>query len=135
MISDFKAYLEADVTLAALLYAGTGNTKIRYIGETPGEESPWIDLSYSTDGSTDDLLDEGIINMSVYAETYLVGLAIVNRVKALIDVQDDLSIVSAAHRIFYGKQIGGGSDGQEPDTKLFHLARLLHVKYKRNTGG
>ncbi len=130
MITDFKAFLESDTQLATLINAGTGNTKIKYIGEKPGEESPWVDLSYSTDGSTDELLNEGIVNVSVYAETYLLALAIVKRIRALLDVQDDMVIISSEQKIFYGKMIGGGSDNQEPDTLLFHFSRLFHVKYK-----
>lgn len=136
MIADYKAFLEADATLAALLYAGSGNTKVFLPGQrTPDENSPWIDLSYSTDGTADDLLDEAILAISIYHETYLGALAILNRITLLSDVQDDAVVESSANRIFYTKKIAGGSDVVEPDTLLCHMARLLHVKYKRNTGG
>lgn len=135
MIADLKAFLESDATLAALLYAGTGNTKIYCIGETPGECTPYIRLSYSTDGTTNDLIDEGIVQFSIFHETYLGANAILDRITALLDVQDDAVIPSSSNRIFYAKKIAGGSDTQEEDTKLFHMARLLHVKYKRNGGG
>ncbi|MFA6244792.1 MAG: hypothetical protein WC655_27860 [Candidatus Hydrogenedentales bacterium] len=135
MIADIKAFLEADATLAALLFAGTGNTKIYYIGTNPGETTPYVQLSYSTDGTADDLLDEGILTISVFCETYEGAKEIVDRITEILDVQDGAVVASSRNRIFYAKKIGGGSDTQEEDTQLFHMARLLHVKYKRNTGG
>lgn len=137
MIEDLKAFLEADAPLAALLPGGGSNTKIYYLDkdETGGEETPYILLSYQTDGTSDDLIDEALFNLRVVAETYEVALAIVKRLTDLLDIQDDVQIPSSANKIFYAKKVGGGSDSKEQDTKLFVLARLFHVKFKRNGGG
>lgn len=138
MISDLKAFLEADAALAALLPVGGSNTKIYYLVPPEaggGETTPYILLSMQTDGTTDDLIDEGMVNVRVVAEDYETAKAIVDRLTVLLDVQDDCAITSGNHRIFYSKKVGGGSDSQEESTLSFVLARLFHMKYKRITGG
>lgn len=137
MIDDFKTFLEADATLAALLPVGGSNTKIYYLAppeEGGAEPTPYILLSQQTDGTADDLIDECLINLRVVAETYEAAKAIVDRITTIADVQDDI-VMDSSHRIFYSKKVGGGSDSREEDTKLFVLTRLFHVKFKRNGGG
>lgn len=135
MIEDLKSFLEADGTLMALLPAGGSNTKIYYLEPEEGETTPYILLSLQTDGTSDDLIDEAMVNVRVVAETYAVAKAIVDRLTVLLDVWDDIVIPSSSNRIYYSKKVGGGSDSREEDTKLFVLSRLYHVKFKRNAGG
>jgi hypothetical protein len=131
MIDDLKAHLEAGATLAGLLYAAAGNTKIFTIDEEAGETSPWVRLSYSTDGSEDDTIDEAIFNVEIVAETYALALQILEAIDDLLDLQDDVAIASSARKVFYAKKIAGGSDRREEDTRLFHVARLYRVKSRK----
>lgn len=135
MIDDLAAFLKADAGLATLLGAGNGNPKIYPAFAEAGETSPYILYSYSTDGTSDDLIDEAIINLSTVAETYDVARVIVEYLTALLDLWDDIVIPSSSNRIYYCKKIGGGSDVYEKDTRRHHMARLFNVKYKRMAGG
>lgn len=137
MIEDLVAYLVADATMQALLPMGGSNKKFYPLEGYPGETTPYVLYGYQTDGTADDMIDESFVSLRVVAEDYATARAIEKRITELLDVQDDLKgkIDSDEYDIWYGKKVGGGSDSREEDTKLFHLARLYHLKFKRFTGG
>ncbi len=137
MIADYIKVLTADATLLALLVnADANNPKIFPLVAPDGETSPWVVYSYSSHGSGEDVVDEAMVLVSVYAETYDVARQVMNRIIVLLDTQEGAgSIASTDFRFLFSKLVPGGSDTREEDTRLYHFARTFHVKYKRETGG
>jgi hypothetical protein len=135
MIADLKTKLESDTTLATLLLAGTGNTKI-YLEQPPtraGETTPYIVLSYSSDGTRDDVLEESIIETNVTSDKPELARQIIERVKELLDLYNGVSVPSSYFKIFFCQMVGGQGTYREEDD-LFHAVRLFLFKYKRLNG-
>lgn len=138
MIRDLITYLKTDATLANLLYANAGNGKFfPMITDKPkGERTPYILYKYSTTGSSDPVIDERIVQLSVIEQDYDNAQEICYRLDELLDVYDKLhgKVASIKFYIYYGHNIGG-NDGYEQDTKICNLVRLFNIKYKRKNGG
>lgn len=127
---DFIGYLEADATLAALLAAGGSNTKFYPLVAPDSEETPLIIYAVTSDGTSDDNIDDMTISLRHCAKSYADALALVGRVTEIADVQDFIAIASSYNKIFYSKKIGG-SDSYEEDTRRHVLTRLFRVRFKR----
>ena len=134
MIDDLKTYLEANATLQTMLNGNAGNKKVFYQVPEPGETTPYLVLSMSTDGSGDNVLEEHMVQIATVAETYAEALAIARHIDSLLDVWDGLAITSSTFHIYYGRKVGG-SDAFEDDTRLHKLNRIFHFKFKTKTGG
>lgn len=136
MIEDYIAVLENDATLQALLLAASGNKKIYPLVAPDGETSPWIVYSLTSQGSSDDVIDQALVSLAVYAEDYATASAIVKRIIVLLDLYEGgQSISSTDYRFLFSKLVPGGTETREDDTRLYHLGRSFNVQYKRRTGG
>lgn len=136
MIADYIKTLTGDATLRTLLSADTVNTKVYALVAPDGETSPWLVYSMSSQGTGEDVLDEALVMISAYGETYETVRAIMNRVVILLDIYEGgQNITSTDFEFLYSKMVPGGSDTREDGTRLYHLARLFRVKYKRRAGG
>ncbi len=136
MITDYIAVLNNDATLRALLSASVAYPKIYAMRAPDGETSPWVVYGRSSEGSTEDVLDLATVSISVYAEDYETAEIIVRRIIVLLDLYEGgRNISSTDYRFLYSKLAGGGTETQEDDTRLYHLAKTFLVRYKRRSGG
>jgi len=124
MLADFYAYLSADAALTALLGGGRIYPDVAPEGVT----APYLVFGIIADGTEEELLGEMSIRISVYADSALNAEAIVNRVKALLDMQDAIAIPSATYRIRCCKQLAGSSM-YEPDTRLYSRGMVFSIKF------
>ena len=138
MIRDLITYLKTDATLTALLYANAGNGKMfPFIADKPkGERTPYILYLQSSVGSSDPVLEESVVQLSVIEQNYDKAQEICYRLSELLDNWDKLhgQVASTNFYIYYSRKIGG-NDSYEMDTKLYSSVLLFNIKYKRKNGG
>ena len=125
MLSDFYAYLAADAALSTLL-GGSGRI---YRDTAPKDTAaPYLVYVISADGTEEELLGEISIRVSVYAASGELADKLCARLKAMLDVQDQISIPSATCRIRWCKQLAGSSIFEQ-DTRLYNRALVFTFKF------
>ena len=132
---DILTILEADTTLDTLLSAVSGDSKIypvRIMQVGEGEtlcQPPYI-LYQNAIGMEDEILDEDRIQFTIVAVTMLEVRNIRNRIKVLLDKQDEIQpVTSSTYWIYYSKLVDGG-DGVEADLGYFTTTMTFVIKYK-----
>ena len=125
MVSDFYAYLVADSTLTGLL-GGAGRI---FRDLAPKDTAaPYLVYGISSDGTEEELLGEISIRVSVYSASAELADKLCARLKAMLDVQDQIAIPSAAYRIRWCKQLAGSSIFEQ-DTRLYNRALVFTLKF------
>jgi hypothetical protein len=130
MLPDFYTYLKNDSTLATLLGGTSADPRIYPDAAPDGKSAPYIVYAVNDDGDTDELLDHQTIDISMYASTPEANFSIAERLKALLDKQDQISISSTNYRIHWCKLVGGNSI-YEPDARLYHRVASYAIRYHK----
>jgi hypothetical protein len=125
MVSDFFSYLEKDTVLAGLL----GGTVKLYRDCAPKDTAaPYLVYGISSDGTEEELLGEISIRVSVYSASAELADKLCARLKAMLDLQDQIGIPSATYRIRWCKQLAGSSIFEQ-DTRLYNRALVFTFKF------
>ena len=125
MVSDFYSYLANDTVLAGLL----GGTVKLYRDCAPKDTAaPYLVYGISSDGTEEELLGEISIRVSVYSASAELADKLCARLKAMLDVQDQIAIPSATYRIRWCKQLAGSSIFEQ-DTRLYNRALVFTFKF------
>ena len=125
MVSDFFNYLANDAALATLL-GGAG--RIFRDCAPKDTAAPYLVYGISSDGTEEELLGEISIRVSVYSTSAELADKLCARLKAMLDLQDQIAIPSATCRIRWCKQLAG-SGMFEQDTRLYNRALVFTFKF------
>jgi len=133
---DIITYLESDATLDTLLSSSANDSKI-YPEIAPQDSSlPYIVYSVS-DGVLDEILDEIRITFRIYSTTKSEAVNIANRLKSLLDKQDEIqnSFSSTDYWYYYSKIAYHESliDNVDKDKLIYIQVMIFNIKYKRKT--
>jgi len=131
IIFDVVSKMALDATLTTLLSAAT-DPKI-YPLQAPQEAvEPYIRYSGAGVGPDDEVLDEARVQLTIVSDDYKEVVDIAKRLKALFDLQDQVSIPSDDYYIYYGK-LTGDMDVMEPEQGHFEKTVFFNFKYKKKT--
>lgn len=131
MLSDFYAYLAADTTLRGLITGATVASPRIYPEIAPEDtHTPYLIYGPLKEGSLDEVLDQMTIQVSVFSSQHdQAGVdAIIQRLKVLLDKQDQINITSTKYRIYWAKHIGGISNFVQ-ETREYHRAAMFAFKF------
>ena len=130
---DLISYLASDAMLDMLLGIVGDDKKIYPSLPTTEPVLPYILYYYGTGDETDELIDEDRIQLTVRAATKQTATDIRNRLKFLLDRQDEIkntTFTSAAYYIYYCK-FSAGDGFYEPETKVWNEVLFFLVKYRK----
>lgn len=132
MIEAVYATLAADMALLALLGGNASDPRI-YPEVAPQDTlAPFLVYRVSQDGSRDEILDDSTLQLSIYADTALLGEQIAYRLKTLLDIQDQFNPSAENEYIYWCKHVGGESFYEDNDgLRLYHRVLMFALKFKR----
>ena len=134
MLTDFFAYISGDATLRSLINGASSDLPRIYPEIAPeGTEGYYLIYGPLKEGSLDEVMDQMTIQVSVFVPEHgqLAADAIIRRLKALLDLQDQIQgrITSSIYNIYWSKHIGGLSNFDEK-TREYHRAAMFAFKFK-----
>ena len=126
--NDIASILESDASLDLLLGAVAGNSKIYPVRAPQDAIGPYI-VYTSNVGELDENIDEDIIQLTINGgELRSVTSAIRDRIKVLIDVQDE--IVSSISNWLYYSKLSGSQSFMNQDTNEYIEVMIFNIKYR-----
>ncbi len=132
ILEDVRTYMAGDGALNALLANNSTDRKMYPDLAPAGAAAPFVVYaSANPGGSPDEILKGEEFQVSAFAPTRSAAVAIMRRIVQLLDLQDQIAIPSSTYIIKTCRQIPGGGDQFEEETKLYHVAALFAAKYIR----
>jgi len=128
MLPDLYSKLANDATLAELLGGSATDTHIHPDRAADDKAAPYVVYGVNSAGDSDELLDAEVVDINIYSASATLNLNIHERIKSLLDLQDQVNIPSTDYRIFYCKHVGGSTQ-YEPEARLYHRVASYAIKY------
>jgi len=125
MLADLYSYLANDAALTTLL---GGSGRIFRDCAPKDTAAPYLVYGVSADGTEEEILGELSVRVSVYTASGELADKLCARLKAMLDVQDQIVIPSATCRIRWCKQLAG-SGMFEQDTRLYNRALVFTFRF------
>ena len=133
--NDVITYLEADATLDTLLGPTATDSKFNPEFAPAGSTRPYVEFSVSP-GVSEEILDEERIVFRVYADTKAAITNILERLKSLLDKQDEIQglITSTNYYVYYSRlSYETLPDFTDVGNPKFVGVATLNIKIKRKT--
>lgn len=133
---DFKAYLLNDATLKTLIGYSASDPKI-YPVQAPEEATvPYILYAGGVGSTTDEILKEDRIQVTVVSDDIEEATDIRNRLNVLLDIDDEIQDTtfysgSADYYIYNSKLTGGGNVLIDQVRGRFHIVLFYRVKFHK----
>ena len=131
---DLVTYLLTDATLKTLLGWVATDDKIYPIQAPEGIVVPYLLYDWGTGDTTDEILDEDRVQITIVDTNLANAIDIRDRIKLLLDKQDGIqsttfSTTSANYFIYYSKMTGGTAI-VDAEGKEYNLILYFNVKHK-----
>ena len=129
---DIVAKIKADTTLDTLLSSTGSNPKLYPLQAPPGAVAPYILYACAGMGPEDETLDEERLQFTVVDSNFKNAGDIRDRLKAIFDLQDRVSITSDVYYIYWGK-LTGMQDLMDTELSQYNRVVFLNFKFKKKT--
>lgn len=132
---DVINYLAGDTSLDNLLGATVSDSKIYPLQAPHKVIDPYIVYSLPSSGTFEENLEEETITFNCTADTYLAAKNIRDKVKDLLDQQDQIkNLIASTDYYIYWCKMTGGTTFKDPDVDMHHAVGIFVFKYNKITG-
>mgnify|MGYP001222820210 CR=1 FL=1 len=129
---DIVAKIKADTTMDTLLSSTGTDPKLYPLQAPPGAVTPYILYACAGMGPEDEVLDEERLQFTVVDSSYKNAGDIRDRLKAIFDLQDRVSITSDTYYIYWGK-LTGNQDLVDTELSLYNRVVFFNFKFRKKT--
>jgi len=132
MLKALLAYLENDSTLLTLLGGTAENPRMFWDLADENMKPKYLVLSVNQDGGRDEVLDDIVINMNIYTLKFGDADVIAERLKTILDLQDQIVILADNEYIYWSKKVGGDSFYEDNNgLRIYHRVLQFALKFGR----